>query len=233
MRNSQNYALSVRLARIRLARMLNLCSLRCAPSVMLVVALGLLANTAEATTIYDFNASDFNTKFQPSTTTSNATSSDIQFNSPRGVGCGTWCGGYGSFSVEFSVAANAGYALDVTGFSFDEWNSSSFGPTRFDVFTSADGFASPILSGLLPPNASGFSNHATSLALSGLTSPLIVRIVASGQDNSGAVSVWVLDNVTLNATAVPLAAPVPEPTSMVLLGTGLLGAVAARRPRSR
>jgi len=49
-------------------------------------------------------------------------------NSPRGYGCGAWCGGYGNYSTEFSVTANAGYALDVTGFSFDEWNSSAFGP---------------------------------------------------------------------------------------------------------
>jgi hypothetical protein len=48
-------------------------------------------------------------------------------------------------------------------------------------------------------------------------------------DATGAASVWLFDNVTLTATAVPLAAPVPEPTSMVLLSTRLLGAVAQRR----
>jgi hypothetical protein len=145
------------------------------------------------------------------------------------VGCGTWCGGYGNFSAQFSVTANAGYALDVTGFSFDEWGSSQFGPTHFDVFTSADGFASPILSGPVVQNTT-FTNHAISLALSGLTDPLIVRIVASGHDeNLGAVGAWVFDNVTLTATAVPLAAPVPEPASLILLGTGLLGAVSVRR----
>jgi hypothetical protein len=73
------------------------------------------------------------------------------------------------------------------------------------------------------------TNHAISLALSGLTDPLIVRIVASGNDPSMGSGDWLLDNVTLTATAVPLAAPVPEPTSMVLLGTGLLGAIAERR----
>jgi hypothetical protein len=194
---------------------------RYAPPAMLV-ALGLFASPTEATTIYDFN--DFGNHFAASTTTANATSSDFQIDSSRGWGCGTSCAGYGDFSAQFSVAANAGYALAVTGFSFDEWNSSQFGPTRFDVFTSVDGFSSPILSALLSPNATTFTNHTVSLALSGLTDPLTVRIVASGHDNNaGAVSAWNLDNVTLTATAVPLAAPVPEPTSMILLGTGLLG----------
>jgi hypothetical protein len=204
--------------------MLNLRFVRYAPPVMLVAVLGLLASTAEATTIYDFNQAE---RFQPSTTTPNATSSDFQFDGP--TLCGDLCGGFGNFSAQFSVTANAGYALDVTGFSFDEVNPTGRGPTRFDVLTSADGFASPILSGSLAPGATTLTNHAISLALSGLTDPLIVRIVASGNDPSMGTGDWLLDNVTLTATAVPLAAPVPEPTSMVLLGTGLLGAIVQRR----
>ena len=76
-----------------------------------------------------------------------------------------------------------------------------------------------------------FANHAVSLAMSGITTPLVVRIVASGHDNSGPSGNWLFDNVTLTATTVLLATPVPEPTSMVLLGTGLLDAVGVRRRR--
>jgi hypothetical protein len=38
-----------------------------------------------------------------------------------------------------------------------------------------------------------------------------------------------LDNVTLDVTAVPLTAEVPEPATLLLLGTGLAAVVARRR----
>jgi hypothetical protein len=119
-----------RLGRIRLATMLNLRFVRYAPLTMLVAALAVLASIAEATTIYDFNQAEC---LQPSTTTPNTTASDFQIDSPNGVFCGPFGGGIGNFSAQFSVTANTGYALDVTGFSFDEANPTRSGPTRFVV----------------------------------------------------------------------------------------------------
>jgi PEP-CTERM motif len=183
---------------------------------------------AEATTIYAFDG----LSPSPTTTTANASSSSFHFASvsPVGPTCisaignpGPSCGAFGDSTDSFTVTPFAGSSLSVTGFSFDERNVDVFGPTSFSVFTSADGFTSAILSGALGASAVSFTNHSTSLALFGLTGPFEVRIVATGRGNNFPQSAWLLDNVTLTAEAVP------EPASLVLLGTGL--AAVARRQR--
>ena len=98
------------------------------------------------------------------------------------------------------------------------------------MLTSADGFTSPIISGALAQNAPVFTNHAVSLSLFNLTDPFVVRLVSTGRDGFP-MSAWYLDNVTLNVEAVPVSTAVPEPTTLLLLGTGM-GFISTRRRRS-
>jgi hypothetical protein len=190
------------------------------------------ASTAEATTIYSFGGFTL----APSTTTANTTASNFSFTSAFGVTqCWAFaypdvaCGGFGSAIGEFTVAPLAGYRLAITGLSFDERNAGGAGPTAFHVLTSADGFTSPIISGALAQGAPVFTNHAVSLSLFNLADPFVVRIAATGRDGLP-MSSWFLDNVTLNVEAVPIATAVPEPTTLLLLGTGI-GFVTTRRRR--
>jgi hypothetical protein len=191
------------------------------------------ASTVQATTIYTFD--DF--VFTPSTTTANTTASNFSFTSAGGTTL-CWanaypdaaCGGFGSAIGEFTVAPLAGYRLTITGLSFDERNGGDVGPTAFHVLTSADGFTSPIISGALAQGPPVFTHHAVSLSLFNLTDPFVVRLVSTGRDGYP-MSAWLLDNVTLNVEAVPVATAVPEPTTLLLLGTGI-GFVARRRRAS-
>jgi hypothetical protein len=192
------------------------------------------ASTAGATTIYSFDSF----VMTPSTTTANTTASNFSFTSAGGTTL-CWaspypdaaCGGFGSAIGEFTIAPVAGYSLTVTGLSFDERNAGggTFGPTAFHVLTSADGFTSPIISGALTQGATAFTNHAVSLSLFNITDPFVVRLVSTGRDVFP-MSAWLLDNVTLNVEAIPVATAVPEPTTLLLLGTGI-GFVAKRRRR--
>ena len=141
------------------------------------------------------------------------------------------CGGFGSAIGEFTVAPLTGYRLNITGLSFDERNAGGAGPTAFHVLTSADGFTSPIVSGALAQNAPGFTNHAVSLSLFNLTDPFVVRLVSTGREEYP-MSAWYLDNVTLNVEAVPIATAVPEPATLLLLGTGISFFTTRRRRRS-
>jgi hypothetical protein len=192
------------------------------------------ASTAGATTIYSFDAF----ALTPSTTTANTTASNFSFTSAAGV-TQCWataypnaaCGGFGSAIGEFTVAPLAGYRLNITGLSFDERNAGDAGPTAFHVLTSADGFTSPIISGALAQDAPVFTHHAVSLSLFNLTDPFVVRLVATGRDDYP-MSTWFLDNVTLNVEALPAATAVPEPTTLLLLGTGI-GFIANRRRHRR
>lgn len=194
-----------------------------------LVTVFVTANAAEATTIFTFD----NFSRAASTTTANTDVSELELPG-FGVLCQSTpgaCGSHGDFFAEFTITAHAGYSLDVTGFSFDEFSSTPVGPTRFDIYTSFDGFATSILSGAITQQASAYASHATSLSLSGITDPLTVRIVTSGRgSNSGGA--LMLDNIKLDATAVPVTTAVPEPATMTLLATGLLGA-AARLRRKR
>lgn len=121
--------------------------------------------------------------------------------------------------VSFTLTPDSGLALDVLALSFDERNPTASGPTGFDVYTSVDGFTSSILSGALAPNATSFTNH--SVALSGpfaaISGPFTVRISGFGGPASAPQGVWLLDNITLTATAAP------EPSTLALFAVLAVG----------
>lgn len=194
-----------------------------------VVAATLLCAQASAWGVpltYEFNG----LSRAPTTTPANTTASNLVFNdvsyctiitgNPDGS-----CGGFGDSTGSFTLTPDLGSSLSISGFSFDERNQGEYGPTHFDVFTSADGFAAAILSGDLTLNAPGFTTHSTVLSLAGLTAPLEVRIVSTGRGDIFPQSAWLLDNVTLQASAMA----VPEPATLVLLSLALAGLGVARR----
>ena len=88
-----------------------------------------------------------------------------------------------------------------------------------------------IISGALAQNAPVFTNHAVSLSLFNMTDPFVVRLVSTGREGYP-MSAWLLDNVTLNVEALPVATAVPEPTTLLLLGTGISFIATSRRRRS-
>ncbi|WP_341677446.1 PEP-CTERM sorting domain-containing protein [Niveibacterium sp. SC-1] len=190
---------------------------------------------AHAALVYDFGG----LSKAPSETVANTTATHLLLSGVYGSICagvggnpGGTCGLYGNGAATFTLTPEVGYGLNITGFSFDELNTGDIGPTSFSVFTSADGFATAVLSGSLVSDALAWGSHAVPLALFGLGDPFQVRIVASGHPNGGTASPWNLDNVRLDATAAPLN-DVPEPSSIVLvaLSAALMTATGRRKTR--
>ncbi len=132
----------------------------------------------------------------------------------------------GTNFVPFTITPNAGFALNVLAFSFDERNLTANGPTGFDVYTSVNGFATSILGGALAPNAASFTNHSVALGTApflGITGPLTVHISGFGGPAPGTTQgLWLLDNITLTVDAAPITA-VPEPSTLNLHVIGAVG----------
>lgn len=190
--------------------------------------------TAHAALVYGFDG--FFATRAATQTVANTTASNLEFSGAayfctgfNGVPPGS-CSVLGNNSVLFTITPDAGYALNITGFSFDERNTAAVAPTRFDVFTSLDDFAAPILSGALSPLATTFTHHAVALSVTDLDTPFSVRIAASGHVGNN-VPHWDLDNVRLDVTAVPYTPPEPvsAPASWALAVAALAGLGATRR----
>jgi hypothetical protein len=187
------------------------------PLLFLLMLLGATRLPADSL-IYGFDS--FNRTGSP---VAGASSSLYQFG-PNGGVCnsagnpGPTCGGFDNFGSSgtgytfFTITPDAGKALNLISFSFDEENVTAAGPVGFDIYTSVDGYAASILGAALSQSASSFTNHSVSLsaaAYEGLTAPLTVRLSGyGGPAPPNLMGAWFVDNVTLNLTVTDVT---PEP----------------------
>ncbi len=209
---------------------------------LLIAITGFTGTAVHAATVaYGFdNLSRQATVTAPGTTASLFT--NVELCTVTGGNPGGFCGSFDNFGIPgtnftfFTVTPNAGLEMNLVSFSFDEKNITAVGPTGFDIFTSADGFTTPILGGSLGASATSFTNH--SVALSGpqfqdITGAFTIRISGFGGPSVGEIQgAWLLDNVTLNLTTAPVLAT-PEPVLWLPTSVLLAAVLGASRRRSR
>ncbi len=120
---------------------------------------------------------------------------------------------------EFTVAADAGFELDLTSLDFDAARGGGATPRTYDIFTSVDGFATSVTGGPVElvtarPNFTPISIDLTDAAyqdLSTITFRVNIFAPNPGQNID-------FDNVVVNGTV----AAVPEPAAMSAVGAGLM-----------
>jgi len=139
-------------------------------------------------------------------------------NPGRALGATGWHDG-NAFS--FSLTVEPGFALDLTGFSFDE-RASSAGPRSWGLSIAGQ----PLASGDTNTGTS-FVTRAGPLNLAGLGGT--VAVVLQGSVASSAAGTWRIDNVAFEGQVTPI--PLPAPFG--LLAAGCVALVASRRRRYR
>lgn len=126
---------------------------------------------------------------------------------------------------QFTVAANLGYALNLSDLTFDAASGGTSNPRGWVLRSNIDGFGADIATAAIPtiqPAFTPFSIDLTGAAYQGLASPVTFRIYGYAPSAPG-VGIF-YDNLTLNGEVVPL----PSAILMLLGGLGALVPLAKR-----
>lgn len=131
---------------------------------------------------------------------------------------------YWSFSLTLNPGLELANTPDALSLSFT-YRASGTGPTTYEwQYNSGSGWNS-IASGAMTANSAWQpAINVAAGALAGLDGTIDFRLYGYG--TTASAGTWAVDNVTLNGTVIP------EPTTMVMMGIGLIGIVFARRLRS-
>ncbi len=131
---------------------------------------------------------------------------------------------------QFTITPSSGYALSITGLSFQAGRGGAGTPRGYVVRSSVDNFLSDLGTSDVTTVRPTFSNYNVGLSLTGLTTATTFRIYTYAP---GTIQSVEYDNVTLSGTSSIIGAAAPEPSSFGLAASilPLAGVVFARRKR--
>ena len=133
----------------------------------------------------------------------------------------------GTNYFEFTLTPGAGYELSVTSISLG-YRVTATGPTAFAVRSSADAYATSLVTGSITNDSAWHSSGTLSITLSSLTTATTLRIYGSGASSGSGT--FRIDDVALGGSLALTAVPEPA-TSATIAGTIVLAGVLIRRRR--